>query len=69
MANYYLDDDGKLITDPKKKKGKHYIMQPDGTFMLEEEEEIAPVLSTSGLGNCQVKTGFPSTIVQPFDSV
>jgi len=48
MANYYLDDDGKLITDPKKKKGKHYIMQPDGTFMLEEEEEIAPVKKDEG---------------------
>lgn len=48
MANYYLDDDGKLITDPKKKKGKHYIMQPDGTFKLEEEEEIAPVKKDEG---------------------
>ena len=48
MANYYLDEDGKLITDPKKKKGKHYIMQSDGTIILEQEEEIAPVKADEG---------------------
>ena len=38
MANYYLNDDGKLTTSQKKKnkKGKNYTLQSDGTVKLND---------------------------------
>lgn len=45
MANYYLNDDGTL-TKEKKKKGKNYILQEDGSLRL-SQEDIAPVKTSA----------------------
>ena len=39
MANYYLNDDGTLTKENKKKKGKNYILQEDGSLRLSQEDK------------------------------
>lgn len=46
MANYYLNDDGTLTKENKKKKGKNYILQEDGSLRL-SQEDIAPVKTSA----------------------
>ncbi len=47
MANYYLDDNGKL-TKKKKNQGTNYVMDDNGNLTSDkEEEEIAPVKESS----------------------
>ena len=46
MANYYLNNDGTLSKENKKKKGKNYILQEDGSLRL-SQEDIAPVKTTT----------------------
>lgn len=46
MANYYLNDDGTLTKENKKKKGKNYILQEDGSLIL-SPEDTAPVKTTT----------------------
>lgn len=46
MANYYLDDNGKL-TKKKKGQGTNYVMDDNGNISAsKEEEDIAPVKDT-----------------------
>ena len=46
MANYYLNNDGTLSKENKKKKGKNYILQEDGSLIL-SPEDTAPVKTTT----------------------
>lgn len=46
MANYYLNNDGTLSKENKKKKGKNYILQEDGSLRL-SQEDIAPVKTSA----------------------
>ena len=39
MANYFLNDDGSLTkNNKKKKKGNNYILQDDGKLVLEKSD-------------------------------
>lgn len=38
MANYFLNDDGSLTKNKKKKKGNNYILQDDGKLVLEKSD-------------------------------
>ena len=47
MANYYLGDNGELVdSKKKKKKGKNYTLQSNGTLNEVKTEDIAPVKET-----------------------
>lgn len=46
MANYYLNNDGTLSKENKKKKGKNYILQEDGSLIL-SPEDTAPVKTSA----------------------
>lgn len=61
MANYYLNEDGSLsTTNKKKKKGKNYLLQADGTI----RENVQSSTAKSSLVTSQTKESQKDTYFQ-----